>query len=75
MQADRQQLRIDRVESKKLLDDFAAYCEDHPSERFWQAIRNWSGYNFILVSKINDGDFETQDTFYWKTRDGKEVRQ
>lgn len=22
---------------------FLAYCVEHPEERFWQALRNWSG--------------------------------
>ncbi len=29
------------------LKSFIAYCEKHPEERFWQAIRNFSGYAFI----------------------------
>jgi len=47
----------------EMIDDFAAYCKANPSQRFWQALRNWSGHNFILVSKKNEGD--TQDTFHW----------
>lgn len=35
----------------KLLNMFAHYCIGHPEERFWQALRNWAGYNFILLSK------------------------
>ena len=52
--------------NKETLADFVAYCEAHPSERFWQAIRNWSGHNFVLVSKLNGSD--TQDTFYWNQK-------
>lgn len=51
-----------------LLDDFIAYCRKNPEQRFWQALRNWSGHNFILASKLNDGDGE--DTFYWSDKNG-----
>jgi hypothetical protein len=50
-----------------LIDDFAAYCKAHPELRFWQALRNWSGQNFILASRLNDSD--GQDTFYWTEKD------
>jgi hypothetical protein len=33
---------------EKLLD-FIRYCLEHPEERFWQALRNWSGYYFIFA--------------------------
>lgn len=57
------------MKSKKQLLSFLAYCANHPDERFWQALRNWSGYSFILgATAINvDGTFdkeETHDTFY-----------
>jgi hypothetical protein len=32
----------------KVLESFNAYCSRHPTERFWQALRNWSCYDFIL---------------------------
>lgn len=32
-----------------LLRSFIAYCVSHPDQRFWQALRNWSGHNFIYV--------------------------
>lgn len=57
--------------------DFIKYCNDHPDERFWQALRNWSGHSFILIAnrvpdKNNDEyDFvlngipvQIVDTFY-----------
>ena len=49
------------------LKDFWAYCATHPNERFWQALRNWSEYNFIYGSKgLCDYDIqeEMEDTFY-----------
>ena len=39
------------MKSKRLLDSFVQYCESNPSERFWQALRNWSGYTFIYGQK------------------------
>lgn len=51
-------------QTPKLLEDFVRYCTAHPSERFWQALRNWSGENFILASSDKQNDF--RDTFYWR---------
>lgn len=49
----------------ELLADFVAYCEANPELRFWQVLRNWSGYGFVLVKN----DTETpQDTYYWEGR-------
>lgn len=48
------------MKSKKLLESFEDYCHEHPDERFWQALRNWSEYNFIYGSNLTN--FE--DTFY-----------
>jgi hypothetical protein len=50
-----------------LLSDFVNYCVAHPTERFWQALRNWSGFNFIWVS--NEHTPPVLDTFYFE---GKE---
>jgi hypothetical protein len=50
--------------------DFAGYCIRHPEERFWQALRNWSGHNFILAANSLGPDYNTPtnwlDTFYWE---------
>ena len=53
--------------NSKVLGDFIAYCDVNPSLRFWQALRNWSDYNFIIVTDDKDslkGDWK--DTFYWE---------
>jgi hypothetical protein len=47
----------------KVLESFAAYCEEHPEFRFWQALRNWVGFNYVLVS---DSHQNLRDTFYWE---------
>ena len=50
------------MKSQKLLESFTAYCKMYPDQRFWQALRNWSGYTFIygMDRVMNEG----QDTFY-----------
>lgn len=60
------------MQSRDLLDDFTDYCKDHPSERFWQALRNWSGQAFIMAVK-SGSDYDRAhpgDTFYWRARNG-----
>jgi hypothetical protein len=51
--------------------DFIEYCRDHPGERFWQALRNWSRYNFVLVTDQFPGHTQTfnwLDTFSFEER-------
>lgn len=47
---------------------FIKYLEEHPQERFWQAVRNFSNYDFILGSNSpspkTDDWAEVHDTFY-----------
>jgi hypothetical protein len=59
--------------NSKLLESFVTYCRQHPDERFWQALRNWSGaFNFIFASHTGPHDLATfsvtdlHDTFYWE---------
>jgi hypothetical protein len=51
------------------LNSFMKYCGDHPEQRFWQAIRNWSGAGFILWAEhysTSLGSYSNlTDTFYW----------
>lgn len=54
--------------NKGLLQSFVAYCDEHPEQRFWQALRNWSGVSFVQVIRVaNDS---AVDTFYFEGRDG-----
>jgi len=58
--------------NKKTLDSFVKYCEKNPELRFWQALRNWSGYSFIYaISNVTlpYGTKQLIDTFYFKGRD------
>jgi hypothetical protein len=48
------------------LGSLVDYCYEHPELRFWQALRNWAGAKFILVSEECPVFNNQQDTFYWK---------
>jgi hypothetical protein len=50
--------------NSEVLADFVKYCQEHPDERFWQAIRNWSGYFKVVVGPTTMD--EGLDTFYWE---------
>lgn len=62
-----------KSKNEQVLKDFVKYCEANPEQRFWQALRNWSKYIFIIGYKstkskdnfpyIEDTD-EEEDTFY-----------
>jgi hypothetical protein len=60
----------------EVLGSLMRYCRLHPEERFWQALRNWSGHAFIFAGDVRqwDGTFTSdhlEDTFGWETRDGR----
>lgn len=58
------------VESRnqKEIDSFVEYCLDHPEQRFWQALRNWSDNSYVLTASGYDFSRKTytgiKDTFY-----------
>lgn len=55
------------MRSEKTKQAFIKYMEEHPDERFWQSIRNFSGYSFIIASDILPTVPESQqDTFHWE---------
>ena len=65
-----------KTRNSEVLTDFIAYCLLHPDERFWQALLNWSGFNFIYVSpKSEDTKYGRtpekvyRDTFYFEGKD------
>ena len=47
---------------------FVKYCKAHPKDRFWQALRNYSGFPYIAVSPLppRDIDKRLEDTFYFE---------
>lgn len=55
--------------NSEVLKDFVDYCNRHPTERFWQALRNWSGYGFVYVSNTKPPGADTKDTFYTETKE------
>lgn len=56
--------------NERVLNHFIDYCQRHPEQRFWQALRNWCGFNFVLLTNDPDRQGEIHDTFYWEGRNG-----
>ncbi len=56
----------DLVRSKKTKTAFITYLAEHPDERFWQAVRNFSGEQYILTAtKNSDESWDMlRDTFH-----------
>lgn len=60
--------------NERMLKRFTAYCEAHPEERFFQALRNFaqlhidSDINFVFFGAGNIMDYDgmnlLRDTFY-----------
>jgi hypothetical protein len=67
-------LQPEPSQNSEVLRSFVAYCYANPSQRFWQALRNWSGAAFILY--VENRGYQAQssivvtnhDTYY---REGK----
>lgn len=49
------------MKNTKQLESFTKYCNEHPQERFWQALRNWSNVGYVATS--TNGSL-WHDTFY-----------
>ena len=58
-----------RGKNRDLLVDFGQYCANHPEERFWQALRNWSGADMIVYQDRLCGMEDSRDTFYFEGKD------
>ena len=61
-----------KSKNRKVLESFIEYCIAHPEQRFWQALRNWSGFGNIKVLDLSQnwlGKIDYKDTFYFE---GKE---
>ncbi len=53
--------------NEAVLQDFTAYCRVNPEQRFWQALRNWSGAHKVLVTDWDDMErLCPKDTFNWE---------
>jgi hypothetical protein len=57
------------IRSSEAKESFIDYMLAHPGERFWQSVRNWSGFAFIYVTDEPTGEGESYDTFYWEGKD------
>ncbi len=65
--------------NSKILADFVKYCKEHPDQRFWQALRNWSGFAFVGVVPTEKTSLEdivrkgklhnAIDSFYFEGKD------
>jgi len=55
-----------KMKSLAKLNDFVDFCIAHPDMSFWQALLNWSKYNYIFGSnQIREDDYsDLEDTFY-----------
>lgn len=56
----------------EVLADFLNYCNQHPEQRFWQALRNWSGFQYLYKAEYHAPhylDVTYTDTFYWEGKD------
>ena len=59
--------KLSDVKSRRLLWDFMDYCLANPTEKFWEALRNWSKYEFIYGSNkaiVMEEVDNLEDTFY-----------
>lgn len=56
------------IRSQETKEEFVKYLEENPSERFWQAVRNFSGYAFIIASDHPPMEEGQLDTFYWEEK-------
>jgi hypothetical protein len=65
------------IRDQKNKISFMNYLINHPEQRFWQIVRNWSGYPFVLGSNhwnyemfdskyFKKNKIEIEDTFYWE---------
>ncbi len=58
------------MKSQLALESFTKYCEANPELRFWQALRNWSGWHGIYASDRMPTDLsdlgEITNTFNWE---------
>lgn len=60
--------------NSKLLQEFSEYCNSNTDQRFWQALRNWSGADYIMCCNGDEFDVRTaddmgmKDTYYWENK-------
>lgn len=64
--------RLER--NREYLKRLSAYIEADPDTRFWQALRNVSGWPYILAASNKDvcRGYD-DDTFYWEGFAGRDA--
>jgi len=60
-----------KVKSAKLLGSFVAYCMQNPELTFWQALRNWAEYKYIIASDECPVFNNQFNTYNWSERNNK----
>lgn len=60
------------MKSENMLRSFTEYCRANPDARFWQALRGWSGYAYLMASAESPVFGNQLDTYYWQGRRGDE---
>ena len=64
------------MRDKEAKQAFIKYLKDNPQERFFQAVRNFSGASFIVVmDKVPQPEKGEYDTFYWEAGNNDIERQ
>ncbi len=58
-----------------LASQFLLFCAKHPELRFWQALRIWSNYPYIWISKKYIEDPDLIDTYYFKNEHAKRSKK
>lgn len=48
----------------KLIKSLTAYIDKHPDQRFWQALKNWSGADRIDYAH----EYSRYDTYNWEEK-------
>jgi len=58
---------MSKTRNSEVLASFVKYCEENPELRFWQALKNWSGYRRI-IAVVKDITYSTEgyDTYNWE---------
>lgn len=54
-----------------LASQFLLFCVKHPELRFWQALRAWSKYPYIWISKKYIENPDLIDTYYFRNEHAK----
>lgn len=61
-----------KIRDEKTKQLFIKYLEEHPDERFMQAVRNFVGVPFLAATNSTP---EEGDTFYWGCLQAMEGRR